>query len=53
MLTSRKQLAELGLGDQSFLLPKGIGLECLAILNSLRTMWLPKQLTDIPRANKQ
>lgn len=28
-------------------------IDVLAILNSLRTMWFPKKLTDIPSATKQ
>jgi P-type E1-E2 ATPase len=47
VLTSRKQLAELGLGDHSFLLPKGIGLECLVILDGRLAAYY--RFRDMPR----
>lgn len=47
VLTSRKQLAELGLGDHSFLLPKGMGLECLVVVDGSLAAYY--RFRDMPR----
>ncbi len=47
VLTSRKQLAGLGLGDKSFLLPMGKGLECLVILDGSLVAYY--RFRDMPR----
>lgn len=47
VLTSRKQLAGIGLGDQIVLLPKGIGLECLVVLDG--TLVAYYRFRDMPR----
>lgn len=47
VLTSRKQLDTLGLGDKKILLPEGIGLECLVILDGNLAAYY--RFRDMPR----
>lgn len=51
IITSRKQLDKCGLGDKKPLLPQGIGLECIIIIDDKLAAYL--RFHDLPRTDSQ